>query len=309
MHNINNKRLDLNLLLAFDAMLREQGVTRAAEKLGITQSAMSHALSRLRQFFNDPLFVRSGDAMKPTPKAQQLGETVLAIISLVQNDLTSQAGFDPDTTRRTFKLSMTDMGELVILPTLIEKLRTLAPHCSIRTKQVSPESVEEALESGEVDLAIGSLSTVPPGLFQQELFRHNFVTIVSAQNTEIGDHISLDQFCRMQHIVVAQSGRADLYDKVIEENGIHRNVYLVTPHFLVIPLILEKNPGMVATVPFELGRVFQKYKGIKMLPPPINIPIFSIRQHWHPRYHHDEANIWLRHIVKETFDGYPDFVI
>lgn len=306
MHKINGKKLDLNLLMAFDALLRERGVTRAAEQLGLTQSAMSHALSRLRLFFNDPLFVRVGDAMHPTPKAEQLGETVLAIVAMVQNDLISQTGFDASIARRVFKLSMTDMGELVFLPKLIEQLRMLAPHCSIRTMQISPERVEAALESGEVDLALGSLSTVPQGLFQQELFQHYFVTMVSSDNKKIGEKITLDQFCSMQHIVVTQSGKSDPYDRVIEENGIYRDIYLVTPHFLVVPLLLEKNPDMVATVPLELGRVFQKYKGVRMLDPPITLPSFSIRQHWHPRYHHDEANIWLRKVVKEAFDDYDN---
>jgi len=306
MHKINGKKLDLNLLMAFDALLRERGVTRAAEQLGLTQSAMSHALSRLRLFFNDPLFVRVGDAMHPTPKAEQLGETVLAIVAMVQNDLISQTGFDASMARRAFKLSMTDMGELVFLPKLIEQLRIQAPHCSIRTMQIPPERVEVALESGEVDLALGSLSTVPQGLFQQELFQHHFVTLISSANKEVGGHITLDQFCRMQHIVVTQSGKSDFYDRVIEENGVQRDVYLITPHFLVVPLLLEKNPDMVATVPLELGRVFQKYRGVRMLDPPVPLPSFSIRQHWHPRYHHDEANIWLRRMVKEAFDDYEE---
>ncbi|MDN3518101.1 LysR family transcriptional regulator [Aquisalimonas lutea] len=307
MHMIHDTKLDLNLLLAFDALIRERSVTRAAAQLGLTQSAMSHALRRLREYFNDPLFVKVGDAMKPTPKAEHLSATVLQVVALIRDDVVSQAAFDAAKAKRRFRLSMTDMGELVFLPKIIDHLRQSAPNCSVRTIQPPTEQVAWILESGEADLALGSLHSVPEGLYQQKLFLHPFVTIVSAQNTEIGDRISLEKFCQMQHIVVTLSGKTDPYDRVYEDNGIQRDIYLVTPHFLTVPHILEQNPNMVATVPFELGRVFQKNNVIRMIHPPIELPPIPIRQYWHPRYHHDEANVWLRKFIKSSFDDYEKF--
>lgn len=306
MYEIHGRRLDLNLLLAFDALYREGSVTRAAAQLGQTQSATSHALRRLRRFFGDPLFVKVGERMTPTPKAQQMAKTVLAVVAQIHGELLAPAGFDPAVAQRVFGFCMTDMGELVFLPPIIERLRVLAPHCRIRTLQVPTEQVPAVLESGEADLALGSLHLVPAGLFQQELFRHPFVTIVSARNPEIGERLDLETFCRLRHVAVTLSGKTEPYDRALEERGIRREIFLTTPHFLVVPLLLERFPDLVATVPRELGTVFGRYGGVRVLPPPVELPPFALRQHWHPRVHHDEANAWLRRMIKEAFAGYPE---
>lgn len=310
MYDVHDRRLDLNLLLAFDALLREGGVTRAADAVGLTQSAMSHALRRLRRFYGDPLFVKAGNAMQPTPVAEQLAPAVLAVVARVRGDLLAPPGFDPAVAERTFGLCMTDMGELVFLPPIVERLRALAPRCRIRTLQVPTEAVPAVLETGEADLALGSMHLVPPGLMQQELFRHPFVTLVSARNTEVGDRLTLDQLARMSHVVVTLSGRNEPYDRALEvqmeAQGLRRQVFLTTPHFLVVPLILERFPDLVATVPRELGTVFARYDAVRVLPPPVALPPFSLRQHWHPRMQHDEAHIWLRRMIKAAFAGYPE---
>lgn len=305
MHTIHGRQLDLNLIVAFDALIREGSVTRAADQLGITQSAMSHALRRLRGFFNDPLFVRVGDRMKPTPRAEQLSSAVLSVMATIRTELLSLASFDAATAKRTFNLCMWDMGELVFLPPIIDKLRELAPHCRLRVMQLPTEQVASALESGTADLVLGS-QPLPGGLFQQKLFLHSFATIVSARNTEIGETISLEEFSRMQHVVVTLSGKTEPYDRAVEEHGIKRDIYLTTSHFLVVPHLLEQYPHLISTVPWELARVFEKYGGVRVLKPPLELPHFSLRQHWHPRYHHDEANVWLRQLIKETFQAYPE---
>ena len=309
MYDVHDRKLDLNLLLAFDALLREGGVTRAAESLGLTQSAMSHALRRLRRFYGDPLFVKSGNGMRPTPTAERLAPSVLAVIATVQGELLSKAGFDPATASRTFAFCMTDMGELVFLPPIMERLRALAPCCRIRTLQVPTEAVPAVLESGEADLALGSLHLVPEGLYRQELFRHPFVTLVSARNAGVGDHLGLDDMARMGHVVVTLSDRSEPYDRALEveleRRGIRREVVLSTPHFLVVPLILDRFPDLVATVPRELGTVFARFDAVRILPPPVDLPAFSLRQHWHPRVHHDAANVWLRRTIKAAFEDYP----
>lgn len=304
MRDIHGRQLDLNLIVAFDALVREGSVTRAADQLGITQSAMSHALRRLRDFFDDPLFVKSGDGMRPTPKAEQLSEAVLGVMATVRSELLAQAGFDAAKAQRTFSLCMTDIGELVFLPPIIEQLRRLAPHCRLRTLQLPLEQVAQALESGEADLALGSLHTVHPGLFQQELFTDTFVTLASTSNAAIGDSIDLAQFCRLQHVVVTLSGKSGPYDRALEDYGIKRDVFLTTSHFLVVPVLIEQHPDLIATVPSDLGRVLARHPGVKVLKPPVEIPPFALRQHWHPRYHHDEANVWLRRLIKATFDRY-----
>jgi DNA-binding transcriptional LysR family regulator len=307
MNNIHNGDLDLNLLPVFDALIRVRNVSRAAEELDMSQSAVSHALKRLRLFFGDQLFLKTGSGMQPTPRALDLLEPVLAVMGTVRGELLVREGFDAATSRRVFSLCMTDMGELIFLPRLIERLRAAAPGCTLRTIQVPMSQIQDVLESGEADLALGSLHSVPEGLFQQQLFTRSFVTIVNRRNRGIGDTLSLEQFMAMEHIVVSLSGRTeDGYDAIVDQLAGSRRVYLTTPHFLTVPMIIEQNPDLIATVPRELATRFATYKSIKAVGTPVSVPPFAIRQHWHPRFQHDAANTWLRRQVKEAFDIHPE---
>ncbi|RJG23445.1 LysR family transcriptional regulator [Massilia cavernae] len=300
-------QFDLNLIAVFDALLRERNVTRAAEDLDMSQSAMSHALKRLRVFFNDPLFVKTGSGMQPTPRALELSSTVLGLMGTIRADLLVHAGFEAHASRRQFSLCMTDMGELIFLPRLVERLRQVAPFCTVRVLQISPRQIAAALESGEADLALGSLHSMPEGLFQQQLFTRSFVTLVNKGRKDIGDTMTVEQFFAMEHIVVSLSGKKeDGYDSVVDEYGTKRRIYLTTPHFLTVPLMIERNPDLIATVPRELASAFARYKAVRMVETPISLPHFAIRQHWHPRFHHDAANSWLRKLVKEVFEGLPE---
>jgi DNA-binding transcriptional LysR family regulator len=130
---------------------------------------------------------------------------------------------------------------------------------------------------------------------------------VNRRNRRIGDALTPEQFFAMEHIVVSLSGRLeDAYDAVVDELAGPRRIYLTTPHFLTVPMIIEENPDLIATVPRELATKFAGYRSIRMVETPVAVPPFAIRQHWHPRYHHDAANIWLRQQVKETFDTFPE---
>lgn len=307
MYSVHMENFDYNLVAVFDAMLRERNVTRAAEQLGLTQSAMSHALNRLRAYFDDPLFIKTADGMTPTPKAESVAEPVLEVMTAMRTRVLSQARFDPATARRTFTLCMTDMGELVFLPPLMERLRAIAPHCDLRTLQTTPQ-MEALLASGEADLVMGSVGTAPESLFHQQLFTHGFVTIVSTRNTRVDDTLSREQLETMPHIAVSLAGRAGPpYDAAFEAHGLRRRVYLHTPHFLAVPMLMERQPDLVATVPEELAHVFSRYGIVRVVKPPITLPPFALSQYWHPRFHHDPAIIWLRQMVKETFDKYPIF--
>lgn len=302
--------LDLNLLAVFDAVLRERNVTKAAQSLGLTQSATSHAVNRLRAFFDDPLFVRSGDSMAATKKAEALRQSVVNVMATVRQEILAAARFDPGTAKRVFTLCMTDMGELVFLPALLHRMRKEAPHCSVRTLQVSIEQIEGMLASGDADLAVGSIRSVPEGLFQQRLFLHSLVSIVHARNKAVGSRLTLAQFEQMPQIVVSLTGSGtEAYDSAVEQQGIRRNVFLTTPHFLSVPLLIERNPDLIATVPLELANVFGRYGFLRAVEPPVSLPPLALNQHWHPRFHHDPAIIWLRELMKSTFENYPQIVL
>ncbi|AYQ43620.1 LysR family transcriptional regulator [Burkholderia aenigmatica] len=299
--------LDLNLLVVFEALFRERSVTRAAQDIGLTQGAMSHALNRLRTFFEDPLFVKTAEGMMPTAKGDQLGGTISEVIASIREKVVAEAGFNPLTAQRAFVLCMTDMGELVFLPPLIRRLRKIAPHCTLRSVQGPLEQIEGMLSSGEADLALGSIHAAPEGLYQQQLFMHSFVTLVSARNRKIGKTLTRAQFESMPQIVVSLTGRASAaYDSAFDAYGIRRNIFLTTPHFLAVPHLIDAQPDLIATVPLELGKVFSKLGTVRMLPPPVELPPFALRQHWHSRLNTDPANVWLRHLIKETFEDYPN---
>ncbi|CAB3961591.1 MULTISPECIES: LysR family transcriptional regulator [Burkholderia] len=299
--------LDLNLLVVFEALFRERSVTRAAQDIGLTQGAMSHALNRLRTFFEDPLFVKTAEGMMPTAKGDQLGGTISEVIASIREKVVAEAGFNPLTAQRAFVLCMTDMGELVFLPPLIRRLRKIAPHCTLRSVQGPLEQIEGMLSSGEADLALGSIHAAPEGLYQQQLFMHSFVTLVSARNRKIGKTLTRAQFESMPQIVVSLTGRASAaYDSAFDAYGIRRNIFLTTPHFLAVPHLIDAQPDLIATVPLELGKVFSKLGTVRMLPPPVELPPFALRQHWHSRLNTDPANVWLRRLIKETFEDYPN---
>ena len=307
MNDIHNGELDLNLLPVFDALIRVRSVSRAADDLGMSQSAVSHALKRLRLFFGDQLFLKTGSGMQPTPRALALQAPVLAVMGAVRGELLVREGFIAATSRRVFSLCLTDMGELIFLPRLIERLRAQAPGCTLRTLQIPIQQIEHALESGEADLALGSLHSMPGGLFQQQLFTRSFVTIVNKRNRAIAGTLSRAQYLAMEHIVVSLSGRVeDAYDGIVDQLAGPRRVYLTTPHFLTVPMIIEQNPDLIATVPRELATRFAGCDSIRTLETPIDVPPFAIRQHWHPRFQHDAANVWLRRLVKEVFDTHPE---
>jgi DNA-binding transcriptional LysR family regulator len=267
MNRMHARDLDLNLLSALDAMFREHSVTKAAQTLGITQSAMSHALNRLRLAFDDQLFVKVGGAMVPTRKGEALRQPVVDVMSTVRRQILAEASFDPQTAHRTFTLCVSDLGELVVLPALLQRLSKEAPRCSVRAQRVPSEQIEGLLASGDADLAIGSIRSVPKGLYQQRLYLHTFVTIVSPRNKEVGAKISLEQFQGMPHIAVALAAGGTPYDHALEEQGVKRLVKVTTPHFLMVPLLMERHPELIATVPLELANVFAKYGLVRALSP------------------------------------------
>ena len=304
---MHTRDLDLNLLLMMDAMLREKNVSKAAQALGITQSAMSHALNRLRTYFDDPLFIKTGRLMTPTSKAESLREAVVEVMGTVRQRIQSAVIFNPAAAQREFTICLTDMGELVFMPLMLSLLRKFAPQCSLRTLQVPAEQIAGLLESGEADLAIGTYRTAPEGLYKQQLFMHSFSTIAHVSNKKIRKKITLQQFEQSPQIVVTLSGRSSVsFDSIIEERGIKRQIVMKTPHFLIVPLLIEKQPDLIATVPWELANVYSLYGNVRAVEPPIDLPTFAINQYWHPLYNHEPSLIWLRELVKKNFERYPD---
>ena len=306
MSTVHDQQFDLNLLGVFDALLEERHLTRAAARLGLSQSGMSHALSRLRAFYDDPLFVRGVGGMQPTARALELGASVGAVMNAIRHEVLARASFTPASARRVFSLCLTDLAEVEFLPPLIRFMQKEAPGCTLRTLQVPSKSLAQVLESGEADLAVGALSNLDETLYQQLLFTQPFVTLVSKRNRRLPSVLTLAQFEAAQHIVVdLNDPMRSAFDAVIEAAGIQRWIFLRTPHFLSVPLLLDAHPQMLATVPQALGRQFARFDLVRRLAPPVALPQMALRQFWHPRYNRDPANVWLRNVIKALFDKAP----
>ncbi len=198
--------LDLNPLVVFDAILKEGNITLAARRVGLSQPAMSSALGRLRKTFNDPLFVRTGSGMQPTPYAQLLAPPVQRACELIAGSLRIGAGFKPASSTRTFSFYMTDIGEAVFLPKLLRELDRGAPGVKVKVLRIPERGAKEAMAEGEVDIAIGLFPDLKAGFFQQRLYRDEFVCVLRADHPNVKGALSLKQFAGIRHAVIATAG-------------------------------------------------------------------------------------------------------
>jgi DNA-binding transcriptional LysR family regulator len=298
---MNVADIDLNLLRVFDAIAAEGSVTVAGERIGLSQPAMSNALSRLRQLFDDPLFVRTPRGMRPTPFAQQLAQPVREALRLIQTALQQHAGFDPRSSGNTFRLFMSDIGEMVFLPGLLERIKHDAPGVKIEVVRIPIKDVHAALEAGELNLAVGFLPGLTTGMRQQSLFREHYACMLRADHPVIGTKISAKQFRQAAHVLVSYAGTGH---QVIEETfiaaGLNERIAVRVPHFLVVPMILART-DLIVVVPSRVAAVFAQGGHFKVLPLPLRMPSFEVRLHWHQRFHQDPANRWLRQVMTELY--------
>jgi DNA-binding transcriptional LysR family regulator len=294
---------DLSLLPVLDALLRAGSVSAAAERLGLAQPAVSKSLRRLRDYFGDPLFVRSGQRMLPTPKALSLAPVVAQMMESARAHLVPAAGFDPAQAQRVFTLSMTDVAELVFLPTLLPRLRAAAPKVQLKIVQVLPRELQAALEQREVDLALGSMRLTDAGLYQQQLFRHPLACIAAPDNTRFEQGMSRAAYEASEHIGVTPLGLdEDIFEWALQEHGIQRRFFMTTHSFMVLPMLVAHSE-LVATVPQKLADSFSAYGAIRAWPMPVPVAPLALRQTWHARFHQDAANVWLRQLVCGVFQA------
>jgi DNA-binding transcriptional LysR family regulator len=293
-------QLDLNLLKVLDALLKKRNVTQAGVSIGLSQPAMSYALAKLRKLFEDPLFVRTGHGMEPTPRAQSLNEPVTRMLELVQNEILPKPEFDPAESARTFVVCMSDIGEMVFLPRLLKHLDAHAPHVSIKTVALTTPELEAALASGEVDLAVGYFSGLQGAtLHRKTLYRHSFVCIARADHPTIGESLSMEQYLAASHAVVRPEGRSqEILQRMQERLGISVNVRFSLPRFMGLPFIVAGS-DTIAVVPLAVGQRFAEFTQIKLLPLPFPAPKYDFHLYWHTRFHHEPANRWMRDVMSE----------
>ena len=292
------KSIDIRLLSVFDEIYKTRSVSGAAEALELGQPAASVALSKLRHQFGDPLFVRTASGMEPTPFGEGLVRPVRTVLDALDVVLGHRDDFDPESSDRIFRICMTDISQLVLLPKLWQELRVSAPHIRIEISPLSKDTAHR-LESGAADLALGLMPQLDAGFYQQLLFRQNFVCMVGADHPRITDQLSLAQFEAEDHVVVSSSGSAPLIiDREIARLGIKRRIALKIPSFLGAAFIVEHTDHLI-TIPKRLGDVLQGRGAFRIFPVPFPLPEYEVKQHWHERYHRDPGSRWLRGVISE----------
>ncbi len=295
--HVNAKDLDLNLLRVFDAIARQQSVTRAAELLGLTQPTMSNALKRLRQAFDDPLFIRTPAGMRPTPRAAAASQPVRDALALLEGSLGAPAPFEPASAGRLFRFSTSDLGETMFLPPIIEALRSEAPLLRIETRPLPLAEIAGALERGDIDLAMGSLEGLGRGVRGAPLFHEPYLLVLAAGHPHAAQRITRRDLGELDYVIVAPEETAHRkVDAALKRLGLLNRVAVRMPHFMAIPGILERS-DLVAVVPEMLAELICRDGRLVMQPFPSPLERVHISVFWHQKFEPDAGNRWMRDLV------------
>lgn len=296
---VNLSRVDLNLLVHLDALLAERSVTRAAARVGLGQSAMSHNLARLRDLFSDELLTRGPEGLRPTPRALALVEPVRIALAQIQVLVSRDEAFDPRTAERTFSVGLPDSMEILIVPSLLAYLREVAPGIHLRLHNIDSSKLLDDLDADRLDLAVGY------GVFAQGqahhkrrlLFTETYLCMFNAERTGITASISLDDYLRLPHVLTSlRPGERGVVDDALEKLGLRRTVVLTTPRFLAVPSLVARAP-VVVTMHARLARFFAAELGLSLSLPPVELQDMAVSLLWHASYDHDPAHAWLRQMI------------
>ncbi len=306
---MNISRIDLNLLVYLDVLLREKSVTRAADQLGITQPAMSNSLRRLRELFNDPLLIRTSQGMTPTERAEELQPRIRLILSNVEQAVQPAADFTPAESDRVFRIMASDYAESTLIPTLLGEIRDSAPH--IRLDILTPSDVNiQDVEKGKVDMAINRFNQLPQSFHQINVWRDNFTCLMSKDNPVLED-FNLDAYLAAPHIWVSKTGmgvgvgmtpnstqRMGWVDEALEQIDKQRHIRVFTRHYQVAALLAHQ-PDLIATLPRQAAMLSSDDPELVMKPPPFPIVPIELKMAWSPLLHHNPAHTWMRRLIVE----------
>jgi DNA-binding transcriptional LysR family regulator len=302
------RSFDLNLLPVLVKIHEHGSVSAAATQLGLSQSAVSAALAKLRLKYRDPLFQRVGHGMQPTARMRMLIEPLRDAMTRLDGTFMAGQGFNPRTTEQTFSLAMSDLGEMVFMPKVLRRIRQVAPGATVRSVAASAAQIERGLESGEIDLAVGYFPDLREKSFmERHLFFHHFVCLLRANHPITATTLSVAQFLSLEHAVVYGAGRTyEIFERYLRSRKIHRRVVLETPHFMSIPFVISES-DLIVTVPHAVG-IFVKrvHMNIRIAQPPVRSPRIDLKLHWHRNFQRDAKNRWLRDVVSGLFSDESD---
>ncbi len=292
--------MDLKLLKTFDAIYRCASLSKAADELGISQPAVSQALGRLREHFADPLFMRTAHGMTPTPHALGMVHMVRSAIESVEATMAYRSTFDPSTAQRRFRICMTDVGQIVLLPQLLLRVRELAPGVELESLNSSDET-GALLEADQVQLAVGFMPQIGDRFYQQALFVESFVCLARSDHPRVQDQLDRATYETEEHVLVTTSGTGHLIvNRTLERLKIDRRITLRIPNYLGLATIVGTT-DLLCTLPRRAGLIMARRGEVNVWPTPFDIPPYSVSQYWHVRQQHDPGGRWVRETVYSLF--------
>jgi DNA-binding transcriptional LysR family regulator len=293
---------DLNLLYAFEAIWRDRSITAAAERLGLTQAAVSGSLKRLREEYNDKLFTQAGRRMEPTPLATELARHFLDALALVRKTHVERGRFDPSTAKRMFTVRTRDIGEAVCLPRILSALGHSAPEIRLKTVFRPISETLSGMASGQIDFALGFLPSLESGIHRRLLFMQHYVCVMRADHPLANSVLTAELFNACDHLLVEYSGSGhQQLERALVEAGARNRIKVRLPQYLAAPHFIAGS-DLLWSVPAVLAETLSSHYPLVIKPHPLPLPEFEIGLYWHDRYHRDPANKWLRDFVVQQFE-------
>ena len=293
-------KYDLNLLPVFLTMMDERNVTRAAERLGMTQPALSNALNRLRETLRDPLFIRERYGMRPTQMAEALAPVVRTALSSLDEAIGGQQTFDPALATRQFTIAPNSYVEFVLMPLIVARLRELAPGIRLRLTPFGNDLVETGAVSGSTEMVLGRIVDPPDNMVVQHLMEDGLACVVRKDHPDVGDSLSQEQYERMKHVNVLPPGRIRVgLHQALQQQGLKRDVAVSVTHFLAVPEMVAVS-DYCATLPRLICQRLARDERLKVLPAPVDLGTFPVELAWHVRYRSDPAHRWLRSLIADV---------
>lgn len=297
----NLSRIDLNLLVVLEAIYAEGGVSRAGEKLNLTQPAISHALARLRDVFGDPLFIRDGRGLAPTPLTRSLIEPLRRSLRGLGAVLDGAGRFDPRQTQAQFTLAMRDPVEVLALPPLMRRIAQAAPQIDLRVLQVRRRMIETALASGTLDLALDVALPLSDSVRRQRIAADRLVLVARRRHPRLRAGVTLAAYLEQQHVMVTSRRKGPaLEDLALSQRGLQRRIRLRCRNYAAAFRVVSAT-GLVLTVAERYAGVLNAGIGNAILPLPLEMPTLDLYLYWHDAVDNDPANRWLRGLVTEAF--------